>query len=147
MRALILSDSHSRKLNLNALEYDYIIHAGDHGSSLKQLKEARAIYVRGNCDLSGPNEEIVTINGIRVFITHGHLYNVKMDYMRLIYRAMSLECKICIFGHTHIQEFFIRNGIAFINPGAYKDNNYAEIIANEVIFHNNDKIIKKSLEE
>ena len=145
MKALILSDNHCKNIAIEANKYDYIFHAGDYGASLNTLKALKAIYVRGNCDIEGLAERVLEIDGIKIFITHGNLYNVKMDYLRLIYKAMSVDAKICIFGHTHSQELFFENGICFINPGAYKDNKYAEIIDDEIIFHDNARVIKKSL--
>ena len=144
MRALILSDNHHRKLEIDTTKYDYVFHAGDHGQCGSYLKKLGAIYVRGNCDIDGAKEEIRKIDGIKIFLTHGDYYNVKMDYNRLIYKAMSLECKLVIFGHTHHQSYFIEEGITFINPGAYKDSCYAEIIDNDIIFYNNgSKVVKK----
>ncbi len=146
MKILILSDNHYKKIALDLSKYDFVLHAGDYGEEDDFLVSNGVSLVRGNCDSKGELERVIKINNLTIFITHGHLYNVKMDYLRLIYKAMSVNANICIFGHTHIQECFIENGIYFINPGAYKDLCYTEIIDDEIIFHNNLAISKRKLE-
>jgi len=76
--------------------------------------------VKGNCDLADnyPSEVVFRAGGMRILITHGHLYNVKSGYQRLVYRAEELQAETIIFGHTHISEFTQLGGIWLINPGS-----------------------------
>ena len=47
---------------------------------------------------------LVTIDGVKIFITHGHEQNVKYEYefMTLRKAAEKYDPDLIIFGHTHI---------------------------------------------
>ena len=132
MRILVLSDNHLKGLKFNPSNYDAIIHAGDRGNASRALKDYKAFYVCGNCDITGEKSLVFNLFNKKIFLTHGDLYNVKLSLNSLIYAAMEKECDICIYGHTHIPDCFIEEGILFLNPGAYKDGFYA-IIGDEKI--------------
>lgn len=142
MKILVLSDSHYEDIILNT-SYDYIIHCGDYGQSQKLLDLNKALYVRGNCDFNGQKEIIEVINNKKILITHGDLYNVKINYNRLVYKAVSEEVNICFYGHTHNQNYFYADDILFINPGAYLNGSYVEIINDEILFYENNTFIEK----
>jgi putative phosphoesterase len=126
MKVLIVSDSHGLTTELTKLrerhqhEIDAIIHCGDAelSADCDELKEV--LYVRGNCDFEKrfPNEMVHEINGIRVFITHGHLYNVKMTLMNLYYKAKEVGAKVVCFGHSHIAGSEMIDDVLFVNPGS-----------------------------
>ena len=66
-------------------------------------------------------EEIIfKIGDIRVYVTHGHLYDVKQSPMKLIYRAKELGANIVCFGHTHVLGAEYIDDIFFVNPGSLK---------------------------
>jgi putative phosphoesterase len=126
MRVLIVSDSHGLTDELAAIkkrhehEVDALIHCGDselpHGAD--ELQDF--LYVRGNCDFDSafPKERIEDISGVRFFITHGHLYNVKMTLMNLYYRAQEVGANVVCFGHSHLAGTEMIDGVLFINPGS-----------------------------
>ena len=118
MKILILSDSHSKTINdINFKNYDFIFHLGDYGYSKEILdSNSNCLYVAGNCDFIGQKDIIKDVNNIRFFLTHGDKYNVKYQYNSLIYKALSLDANICLFGHTHHADYFLRDNIIFINP-------------------------------
>src|SRR5699024_8457377 len=60
------------------------------------------------------------INKRRIFITHGHLYNVKSSLMQLQYRALEVEADIALFGHSHIAHCEQIDNQLFINPGSIR---------------------------
>ena len=120
-------------------DYDYVIHCGDYGtSSMKNI-----IYVKGNCDLMGDKEHLLNINDIKFYITHGDMYNVKYTYQSLYYKAMEVNCRVCLFGHTHKQTYFKENDIIFINPGAYCNGEYCIISDNKITFFSDKKILEE----
>ena len=144
MKILVLSDNHHKDINLNIDEFDYVIHCGDCGYSYNLLRnQNNALYVKGNCDFQGDKECSYYINNKKIFITHGDLYNVKMHYSNLLYRALEVECNYCFFGHTHRQDVFKKDNIIFINPGAYMDGYYVIIDDNYILQYKEDKIINK----
>ncbi|WP_027409508.1 metallophosphoesterase family protein [Anoxybacteroides tepidamans] len=126
MKVLIVSDSHGLTKELmeikkrHAHEVDALIHCGDSELPSGCVELASFLYVRGNCDVdsSFPKERIEDISGVRFFITHGHLYNVKMTLMNLYYRAQEVGAKVVCFGHSHLALAEMIDGILFINPGS-----------------------------
>ena len=143
MKILILSDNHHRKLDFNFNEFDYILHAGDRGYEEETLLKNNAIYVKGNCDLTGDDEYILNLGNKKILLLHGHTKNVKQSYLSLSLYARSQNVNLVIFGHTHYQDSFIDNDILFINPGAYEDGYYAILDDDNINLYFNDKIMKK----
>lgn len=127
MKILIVSDSHGQTAILHKLKSEYgsamdaMIHCGD--SELGSNDEAIAgfTYVKGNCDYDSafPKEVTKDIAGYRFFVTHGHLYNIKMTLQPLGYKAEEEQAQFACFGHSHVagsmQE---EDGLIFINPGS-----------------------------
>ena len=132
MRILVFSDTHMQLEGCiqtieNIIGVDMIIHAGDHMSDAKNLSQIfpdiPVKYVAGNCDISFSENELVTeIEGSRIFITHGHLYNVKNEntYQTLKNKGTELGCDIVVFGHTHIPYNENCGNIILLNPGSAK---------------------------
>ncbi|MBB5324611.1 hypothetical protein HNQ34_001708 [Anoxybacillus tepidamans] len=126
MKVLIVSDSHGLIDELieikqrHAHEVDAFIHCGDSELSSGCVELEDFLYVGGNCDFyeDFQKERTEEIQEIRFFITHGHLYNVKMTLMNLYYRAQEVGAKIVCFGHSHIAGAEMINGVLFINPGS-----------------------------
>ena len=142
MKILILSDNHSRRIDFNLNEYDYVIHCGDYGDEDSILDGCGALYVRGNCDYRGPKEILTNILGKNVLITHGDLYNVKYHYNSLVYKALEKKCDFVFFGHTHRADMFIEDNIIFINPGSYQNGFYVLISDDRIDFYRYDEIYK-----
>jgi putative phosphoesterase len=77
--------------------------------------------VRGNCDPGyTPTEKVLTAAGKKLFITHGHLYDVKSGLERLKQRAEELKAEIVLYGHTHegLETYDAARRIHFLNPGS-----------------------------
>ncbi|MCD8382563.1 MAG: YfcE family phosphodiesterase [Clostridiales bacterium] len=128
MKLLIFSDSHGNKTNMcNVLERerpDMVFHLGDgRGDILAVLAEHPEIElhsVAGNCDwrCRWRTEELVTVCGLRIFLTHGHEYTVKSGYSRLFAAGRRQEADILLAGHTHVACVRQEGGILLMNPGA-----------------------------
>ncbi|WP_027364142.1 metallophosphoesterase [Desulfotruncus alcoholivorax] len=128
MKIGVLSDTHGltsaavQAVNqLGAI--DALVHTGDHYSDallLGSLFKIPVYAVRGNCDphSNGQEDLTITIGGYKIFITHGHLYQVKSTLQPLFYRAQELGANIVIFGHTHIPLVTSENNILLFNPGS-----------------------------
>lgn len=151
MKLLIVSDSHGLVEELQSIidrhkdEVQKIIHCGDSELGANHETIKNVTIVKGNCDFHNqfPNEELVEINDEKLYITHGHLYNVKMSYVPISYRAEEVGATIACFGHSHVATAFMENNIVYINPGSIryprkiKEKTYAicEIFHNEVHVH------------
>ena len=120
MKLLILSDTHrSLGFAYDAIEKEHpdaVVHLGDHLTDAEDLsfacQEPDFYYVPGNCDYAPavPQSLTLELDGVRIFVTHGHLYGVKRDLTALAGAAKD-------FGHTHIQHLEERGGITLLNPG------------------------------
>jgi len=125
MKILIMSDTHGDSRVIDKVrsfypEIDLLIHCGDSElpfvhDALKGMKK-----VRGNCDREKtfPEEVNFTVDDVKVFVTHGHLFNVKSSMLSLTYRAKELNAQIVCFGHSHILGAEMIDDILFINPGS-----------------------------
>lgn len=126
MKILIASDSHGLTEELSELvrlhpEVTHFIHCGD--SELdKNAKELEKYHVvRGNCDYAPfPNQLLLEAKNERIFVTHGHLYGVKGNLLRLKYVAEENGATIACFGHSHILGAEKVDDIWFLNPGSLR---------------------------
>ena len=132
MRILVFSDSHhdiERCCDVinRIIGIDMIIHAGDHSEDAEKISrlfpDIPMYFVSGNCDFSGaPKELVFTASGKKIFLTHGHLYNVKNDleFSSLLEHAQELGCDCAVFGHTHEGLCDVKGGITLLNPGSIR---------------------------
>lgn len=100
---------------------DIVIHCGDSELSYDHQVLQNVVKVRGNCDYTDNrflDEEVVKVAHATIFVTHGHLYNVKTSLLPLSYRAQEQQADICCFGHSHILGAEMIDGILMINPGS-----------------------------
>ncbi len=75
--------------------------------------------VRGNMDHPGfPKMESIDKEGKRIVITHSDDVRPRGDKNQLFAIAKRYEADILIYGHTHEQDVWQRNGITFVNPGS-----------------------------
>ena len=128
MKICIFSDSHgnsSDMLRAIALEApDMIIHLGDGRSCVEKIKsqfpDITLKAVRGNCDFTSnyPDSEILNINGLNIFMAHGHLYGVKHGMTELCNAAHFSGAALALYGHTHIASHRSFGPIDTLNPGA-----------------------------
>jgi len=128
MRIGVISDTHRNASCIEALEgkikaLDMIIHLGDNVDDISLIRKyynGRIINVKGNCDFSAntPYDRVEDISGKKIFLTHGHRYNVKEGLHRLRDKALETEADIVLYGHTHIGQIDFEDGIWYINPGS-----------------------------
>lgn len=128
MLIAVVSDTHRNRYaldqTLKTIEpADILIHLGDNVQDAEYLKgkfRGSVINVRGNCDiLDNVKSEIVeVIEGKKIFITHGHNYDVKYTILNLKYKALEIGADIVLFGHSHVSMIEYVEGIWFINPGS-----------------------------
>lgn len=138
----VVSDSHGNRRALDGLdgifgESDIVIHLGDTSAdgSYIQTKFPQAVIVNGNCDpvKLGDDEKVITVEGIKIFACHGHLYSAKSTLSKLAARAKELGCRIALYGHTHRSREDFIDGVTLINPGAlyrYGEKSYLYLVVN-----------------
>lgn len=129
MRILVVSDTHGDFFSLKRAvlaqpNADMIIHCGDGAEQVAELKmlfpDKKIVAVRGNCDWGStlPNVEVVEAGGKTVFVTHGHLYNVKLALYPLVCAARENKADILLYGHTHTALADYEDGLTILNPGS-----------------------------
>lgn len=128
MKIAVFSDSHgfaAKMLSeIKELSPDMIIHLGDGNSDVakieKQFPQIPLKAVRGNCDLTSnrPETELFSVSGVRIFITHGHLFGAKNGISALVERANLLKADIVMFGHTHAPKNMTSGNLHVLNPGS-----------------------------
>lgn len=141
MRILVFSDTHGTIRPCTwAIEtiqdVDLILHAGDCVRDAEDLAclypDIPFWYVRGNNDFScnAPDEKVIDVCGKRIFLTHGHIYQVKYDsdYECLIQKGREKNADIIVFGHTHIPFEERKNHLSILNPGSVRFGNTYGVI-------------------
>ena len=152
MTFLILSDSHGRSDRIDEavrrVRPDGILFAGDGLRDLANAEPPCPLWaVAGNCDwLTSPlvlngslvepeDEELVTVESVRILLMHGHRYGVKGGLGQAIARAVQREADALVFGHTHIPvelhlrpdddraDFSVIKPLTVFNPGSLGDRN------------------------
>ena len=125
MRIGIVSDSHGDTCVFEkmlavpgAAEAEMWLHAGDFApdaDDLEIMSGKRVACVLGNCDLFVDgvyDETVVEVAGHRIFLTHGHLFNVRFDTA-----AREAGADIAVYGHTHVA-LEERGDVTVLNPGS-----------------------------
>lgn len=129
MKAIIFSDSHGNIKNIiMAIEkfkdkIDIIIHLGDYITDTEKIKDIfpqiELIGISGNNDFSSvSSHKSLEILGNKIFMTHGHEYNVYFGIERLFYKAIEINANIVLYGHTHKYFSLEEDGILILNPGS-----------------------------
>jgi putative phosphoesterase len=128
VRIGVISDTHRDKSSIEQLGskiggLDMLIHLGDNVEDIAIIKRyynGLIVNVKGNCDFlkDTPNDRVEDICGKRVFLTHGHRYDVKDNLLKLRDKALEVGATIVLYGHTHIGQIDFKEGIWYINPGS-----------------------------
>lgn len=132
MRILVCSDSHAflsfMRYAVKKIKPNGIIHLGDHYEDGQVLAQENPklpfLQVPGNCDRYRCPEgvsQILTcsLGGVRFFLTHGHLHQVKTGIGGFLADARRANGQVALYGHTH-RAFCAQepDGLWVMNPGA-----------------------------
>lgn len=129
MKLLVFSDSHGSIGNMydaaTAFMPDAVVHLGDCVRDAEDLSyalpELEILRVPGNCDYAVENRQdgmLTEFGGVRMYLTHGHAFGVKMGTQRLLAQAKQLGAQLVLFGHTHRALCEQCDGIWLLNPGS-----------------------------
>lgn len=128
MKVMIVSDSHRQHGNLEkAIEregkLDLMVHLGDAEGCeyyIEQIAGCPLEIISGNNDFFSDleREKEITIGKYKVFMTHGHYYNVSLGPEKLLEEGRSRGVDIVMFGHTHRPLLDIEDDIVLLNPGS-----------------------------
>ena len=138
IRALVLSDIHGEESQLRWMleetwkmtgKIDGYFFLGDGVDDFAQAEnfirrrdpDALMLDVRGNndFDMDVPLFAVVTVGGVRMYLTHGHRERVSMLHSGLVpARAREEGCSFAFFGHTHRMMAEREQGVFVCNPGS-----------------------------
>lgn len=132
MKILVLSDSHSSLRFMyrcvETVKPNAIIHLGDHfddGEALHEEFPGIPFYqVPGNCDRyrcrpGQPEILIQPVDGVLLYMTHGHKHSVKSYLGALLRDARASGAKAALYGHTHVADCHREDdGLWVLNPGS-----------------------------
>ena len=127
MKICLLSDSHGNRRKVEDLivsnEFDYVFFMGDGLRDFDNIDETILKKVCGNCDFFSQEAvtQFVTINGVKIMITHGHEFKAKLTPLLMVEKAKQNNCNIVCYGHTHVQKYDIVDEIGVLNPGAFSN--------------------------
>lgn len=132
-----VSDSHGvlgniQRVALALTGCDAVAHLGDctgDALALARLLDVPVYSVRGNCDFApdAPEEIVLTLDGRKVLLCHGHKRMVKLSMTNLSYRAREAGAQLALYGHTHIADAENDGFTLYVNPGALMDGRFAVI--------------------
>ena len=144
MKIAVFSDSHGYTPKMLDAIYDcspdLIIHLGDGNFDIDKIEKQFPLIplkaVRGNCDFSPilPETDLFTVSGIKIMITHGHLFGVKSSTASLTDMAKKAGADIVMYGHTHVADYFEIGKLLVINPGSCgfsSLSSFAEVIISD----------------
>ena len=130
MKILVLSDSHSSlsfmRRCIEAVKPDWMIHLGDHYDDAEAMTEEYPdipmVHVPGNCDryrcpLDARELLCYPVGGVKMMMTHGHNYGVKMGTGALTAEARRLGAQAVLYGHTHVADCRLETDLWVLNPG------------------------------
>ena len=144
MKILVFSDSHGRPdcirraITAHQTDTDLICFLGDGVRDicevLADFPAIPAVILQGNCDsplacsacgIEAPEEEVRTLDGVKILMMHGHTAGVKYGPEDLLCRASKAGAAIALYGHTHTPEnqsyraaFGPNERILLFNPGS-----------------------------
>lgn len=132
MKILVLSDSHSglafMRECIKTLKPDAIIHLGDYYDDAQAIGEdyphIPLYQVPGNCDRYrcppfARETLIQAVCSVPLYMTHGHLHQVKMTKSFLLRDARASKVSAVLYGHTHVADCHQEDdGLWVLNPGS-----------------------------
>lgn len=127
MKVLVVSDTHKKNDNYFKLveryKPDLVIHCGDSEGSEYALTECAGCPVQivlGNNDFFSylPREVELTLEGFKIWVTHGHNYYVSMGNELLKREALARGANIVLYGHTHRPVVDKEGSVIAVNPGS-----------------------------
>ncbi len=128
MKLLVFSDSHTDiETMADAILHEQpqmVLHLGDHYGDALSLRDRFPYipmhFVMGNTDFfgSGETEQVLKVEGRRLYMTHGHLFNVKNGLNTIYLKGRSVNADIVLFGHTHVPFNEEEQGFTLFNPGS-----------------------------
>ncbi len=125
MKLLVFSDVHRHRTRLEGIlqahqNADMIISLGDAEVKSAYLQARDIVAIKGNhpFDSGVTLEHMLTVEGKKIMLTHGHKHKVRKGIEKVFFAAKLKGATIVLYGHTHVASHHHVEGIHLINPGA-----------------------------
>ena len=125
MKLVVFSDVHGEEGIINHIldankDADYVISLGDSEVEQEFLVRNDIVMIKGNYrhDQGFVYEHDLVIDGIKIFMIHGHKHGVSHGLDKLAKFGITNGYDIILYGHTHIVDQRKIGGIQFLNPGS-----------------------------
>lgn len=129
MRIVVFSDTHNNYSVMEDIvernkEANMFVFLGDGEREFENLEilypNIKFRHVSGNCDYCSITPKIIIFEAynMKILATHGDSYGVKWSLETLKKLALAEDCKVVLFGHTHVRYEKYEDGIYFLNPGS-----------------------------
>lgn len=129
MRIAVVSDTHGNNKDIieklsEIKKPDMLLHLGDYvadGVIISKALGLESIIVRGNGDYlytQYDEDKLIELKGKKLFLTHGHKYNLQSGITNLYYRGLELGADIVLFGHIHVPIIEKIENMIIMNPGS-----------------------------
>jgi putative phosphoesterase len=123
---IVMSDSHMNRQVVENIKDKYlnqasaIFHCGDSELPSDDRIWQGITVVKGNCDYDEgyPDFTLEEVEGKRILITHGHLFDVGFGLESYAQFAQEKKADVALFGHIHQPVAQIINQTLFLNPGS-----------------------------
>lgn len=128
-KIVLMSDSHGDNLAIDRVllankDADYFYHMGDLCDDPQRYP--CICFLKGNNDycFDMPEQLVSTIEHHRIWMTHSHrFFSFQMNRRKLLaYKANELKCDMVFYGHTHLYDDSIVDGVHLLNPGSLQYN-------------------------
>jgi putative phosphoesterase len=123
MQIVVVSDTHGRNEVFQELRFRHpqasaFLHCGD--SETDEVNLDGFVSVQGNNDYytNYPMEITLELEGVRVFMTHGQYLRHHNRIESLVAKAKENECRLVLYGHTHVFNVQEEDGVVLVNPGS-----------------------------
>lgn len=116
MKMIVISDTHGRSYRIDEVlkrnaDCDAVLFLGDGLRDFQSDRIRGFRAVRGNCDgysfltnEDTPTELMLTLDGFKILMMHGHTKNVKSGIMTALAYAYSKGADVLLYGHTHVPD-------------------------------------------
>lgn len=125
MKLVVFSDVHGDESVVNRIldwnqDSDYFISLGDTELPQDFLLHNDIVMIKGNYrgDAGFVFERVLEVENLKIFMTHGHKFNVHKSLDKLAKLAITEGYDLVLFGHTHILETIKISKVQFLNPGS-----------------------------
>jgi len=142
MEIVVVSDSHGKLDVLQQIrdrhpKADAYLHCGDSETDETHLDGYAS--VQGNNDMyySYPEQRVIDMKECKILMIHGHQHYTHSRVADIAARAKRLGCTMAFYGHTHVFQTSIENGVLMVNPGSVYHNRDGSLPCYALV-HNHD---------